>query len=100
MYHVCDLGKISESAREKSERDIQNGDDIDRTDYRQFLYSEINFRNLSWCMSCQRSAFKSLFYRTQYAFWVWKKNKKNNIFHRAKGPLIMYLFYYLKVKQF
>ena len=32
MYHVCDLGKISESVREKSKRYIQNGDDIDRTD--------------------------------------------------------------------
>ena len=30
MHQVCDLRKISESAREKSERDKQNGDDIDR----------------------------------------------------------------------
>ena len=44
MYHLCDLGKISESVREKamgnlylffrekSEQDMQNGDDIDQTD--------------------------------------------------------------------
>ena len=29
VYHMCDLGKISESERKKSERDLQNGDDID-----------------------------------------------------------------------
>ena len=44
MYHVYDLRKISESIREKSERDIQNGDDIDRTDKRQFLFTEKSFR--------------------------------------------------------
>ena len=37
MYHVCDLGKISENVRVKSEREIQNGDDIDRTDKRLFF---------------------------------------------------------------
>ena len=57
IYHVCDLGKISESVREKSKRYIQNGGDIDRTDKRQFLFIEESFRNLSWCMSCHKSAF-------------------------------------------
>ena len=40
MYHVCDLGKISESVREKLERDIQNGGDIDSIDKMQFLFTE------------------------------------------------------------
>ena len=40
MYHVCDRGKISESVREKSERNKQNGDDIDLTDKRQILFTE------------------------------------------------------------
>ena len=40
MYNVCDLGKISESVRERSERDIQNGDDIDRTDEAVFIHRE------------------------------------------------------------
>ena len=34
IYHVCDLGNISESVRGKLERYIQNGDDSDK---RQFL---------------------------------------------------------------
>ena len=34
---MCDCGKISESVREKLERDIPNGDNIDHTDKRQFL---------------------------------------------------------------
>ena len=40
MHHMCYLGKISESMREKSERDIQNGDEFDRTDRRHFLFTE------------------------------------------------------------
>lgn len=40
MYNVCDVGKISEGVREKLDRDIQNGDDINRTDKRQFLLTE------------------------------------------------------------
>ena len=41
IYHVYDSGKIFESVREKSERDIQNGDEIDRTDKRQhFIHRE------------------------------------------------------------
>ena len=32
---------------QKLERDIQNGDDIDRADKRQFLFTEKRFRNLS-----------------------------------------------------
>ena len=40
MYNVCDLGKISESVREKPNRDLQNGDEINRTDKGQFLLTE------------------------------------------------------------
>ena len=43
MYHICDLRKISESVREKSQRDIQNGDDIDRTNKRQSLFTVKSF---------------------------------------------------------
>ena len=39
--------KISESVREKLERDIQNSDDIDCTDERQFLFTEKSLKNLS-----------------------------------------------------
>ena len=55
MYHACDLRKISESVQEKSEWDIQNGDDIDHINKRQFFFAEENFRSLSWCMSYHRS---------------------------------------------
>ena len=46
MYHVCNLGKKSASVPEMSEGDIQNGDDIDHTGKRQFLFTEKSFRNL------------------------------------------------------
>ena len=32
---------------QKLERDIQNGDDIDRADKRQFIFTEKRFRNIS-----------------------------------------------------
>ena len=67
MYHVCDHGNVYESVLDKSERDLQNGDSIDRTDKRQFLFTEKSFRTLPWCMSCHRSAFGCLTYRTLYA---------------------------------
>ena len=47
MYHMCDLRKISECVGEKSERDIQNGKNIDRTDKRKFLFTKNSFRNFS-----------------------------------------------------
>ena len=60
MHQVCDLRKISESAREKSERDIQNGDDIDRTNGDSFSSREKLEKSFL--------AFLDLFDSTHYAF--------------------------------
>ena len=70
MYHVCDLGKISESAREKSERDIQNGDDIDSTDKRSFSSPRKALEIYSGACTVADRHVKCLIYRSQYAFFV------------------------------
>ena len=69
MYPVYDLGKISESVREKSERYMQNGDDIDRTDRGSFYLPRKALKSFLVHVLSQIGVLLFV-YRTQYAFWV------------------------------
>ena len=83
MYNVCDVGEISESIREKLDRDIQNGDDINRTDKRQFLLTEDGLKSFLMHVLSQIGVLTFVLWESTCIFGL-KKNNKNSLM----GPLL------------
>ena len=83
MTSNCMMSVTSErflKAYEKSEQDVQNSDDINRTGKRQFLFTEKSFGNISRCMPCHRSELYSLLYKLKMHFGFEKKQQKKTVY--------------------